>query len=81
MKKNKKNKKKDRIIFANSIDKIWSNWALIVTPTQEHGIILLFNIFKILNNIKFVWFYRKGKFDNDTNLGQMDFLNTLTQLR
>ena len=62
------------------IKKIFScpNWdtklrGLIVTITQEHLIILLFNIIEILNKIFFL-FRRNRKIDNTTYLGEMDFL-------
>ena len=48
--------------------------GLIVRPTHEHQIILLCNNFKIINNIKFIWFWQNWKFDSNTDSGEIDFL-------
>ena len=44
-------------------------WGLISSPTQEHLIKILFNIFGILNKIKIIWIHQNLKFDSNTDLG------------
>ena len=50
------------------------NRAFVVTSTQNHQIIHLFNIVKILNKYKIFQDHRIRKFSNNINLRKLDFL-------
>ena len=55
-------------------------WELVVTSTQNHWIILLFNIVKIFNKFKKfenlkIWKFVNQKFTNNLNLRKQEFLS------
>ena len=51
-----------------------NNRAFVVTSTQNHWIIHLFNIIKILNKFKIFQDYRIRKFSNNIDLRKVDFV-------
>ena len=54
---------------------IGNNGDLMVTSNENHQIIHLFNIIKILNKFKIFKYHRIGKFINIINLRKLDFLS------
>ena len=48
---------------------------LVVTPTKEHRIILLFNIIEIFNKFKIFEYHRIQKCTNNSDLRKQDFLS------
>ena len=50
-----------------------SYWAFVVTSTQNHWIIHLFNIIEILNKYKIFQDHQIRKFSNNIDLRKLDF--------
>ena len=50
-----------------------SSWDLVVTSNENHRIIQLFNIIKILNKFKIFKYYLIRKFINNIDLKKIDF--------